>query len=145
VAGPGAGFTTGTPWLPLIRDAEELCVQRQAADPRSTLSLVRRLGALRAGSETLQLGSQQLLDAGRDVLAWLRTHGSERLLVAVGFATEPRPLSVDGLTDERCTLVLSTDPGRAASPGAVPLSSVVLQPGEGVLLRLHDAGRGGGR
>ena len=42
-AGPGAGFTDGEPWLPLIDDAESLCVERQAADPRSTLSLTRRL------------------------------------------------------------------------------------------------------
>ncbi|CCH87834.1 alpha-glucosidase [Modestobacter italicus] len=135
-AGAGAGFTTGTPWLPPVRDAEELCVERQAADPRSTLSLVRRLGALRAGSETLQSGGQQLLDAGPDVLAWLRTHGPERLLAAVDFAAEPRPLRVDGLTDDLCTLLVSTDPGRAAPPAAVPLSSITLRPGEGVLLRL---------
>ena len=47
-AGPGAGFTTGEPWLPLVADAEALNVERQAADPRSTLALVRRLAALRA-------------------------------------------------------------------------------------------------
>jgi len=29
-AGPGAGFTTGEPWLPPVADAERLCVQRPA-------------------------------------------------------------------------------------------------------------------
>jgi alpha-glucosidase len=52
---------------------------------------------------------------------------------------------VDGLTDDMCTLLVSTDPGRAAPPAAVPLSSITLRPGEGVLLRLHGPGRDGGR
>jgi alpha-glucosidase len=136
VAGPGAGFTTGTPWLPLVQDAEQLCVERQAADPRSTLTLVRRLGELRAGSPTLQSGDQRLLDAGPDVLAWLRTSRSERLLVAVNFGAEPRRLSTGGLPDDRCSLLLSTDPGRDEQAGR--LSSVVLEPNEGVLLQLLD-------
>jgi alpha-glucosidase len=50
LAGPGAGFTTGIPWLPLITDAETLCAQRPAEEPRSTLSLFRRLARRRDGS-----------------------------------------------------------------------------------------------
>jgi alpha-glucosidase len=138
VAGPGAGFTTGTPWLPLVADAERLCVERQEADPRSMLSLVRRLGELRAGSATLRAGSQTLRDAGPDVLAWERSSGAERLLVAVNFATGPRRL--DALPDDRCTLLLSTDPGRTGPAGAGPLSEFTLQPGEGVLLELPGPG-----
>src|SRR3954469_20566639 len=42
-AGPGAGFTTGEPWLPIGAGAEERNAETQAADPRSTLSLTRRL------------------------------------------------------------------------------------------------------
>src|SRR4051812_11240788 len=53
-AGPGAGFTTGVPWLPLIAEAEELCVARPAADPDSALSLYRRPGQPRGGSGGLR-------------------------------------------------------------------------------------------
>ncbi|RFU19571.1 alpha-amylase family glycosyl hydrolase [Geodermatophilus marinus] len=145
VAGPGAGFTTGTPWLPLVREAEALCVETQARDPRSTLSLSRRLGQLRADSATLQVGDQHLLDAGPDVLAWLRTHGTERLLAAVNFATEPRRLRAGALPDGRYDVVLSTDAG---SPGDAPrgpggtLPELVLRPTEAVLLRLIDPAPG---
>jgi len=141
VAGPGAGFTTGTPWLPLVEAAERLCVERQAADPRSTLSLVRRLAALRAASPILQTGEQRMLDAGPDVLAWLRTLGSERLLAAVNFATEPRPLLGEDVPDGRCAVLLSTDPGRtdlSVTAGACELRRFTLQPSEAVLLRLLD-------
>ncbi len=43
LAGPGAAFTTGKLWLPLVADAARLNVESQATDPRSTLWLVRRL------------------------------------------------------------------------------------------------------
>jgi alpha-glucosidase len=135
-AGPGAGFTTGTPWLPLVRDTEELCAERQAADPASTLSLVRRLGALRAGSETLQSGDQRFVDAGPDVLAWLRTGGSGRLLAAVNLASGPRGLQPGGLSDAEATVLLSTDPAAAGGPGPVSLAELVLRPDEAVLLQL---------
>ncbi|SDN77146.1 alpha-amylase family glycosyl hydrolase [Geodermatophilus sp. DSM 45219] len=128
VAGPGAGFTTAEPWLPLVADAERLCVERQAADPSSTLSLVRELGALRASSRTLQTGAQRFVDAGPGVLAWLREGDGERLLAAVDFATGPRRLPLDAAA----TLLVSTDPER--TPG--PVRDLELRPDEAVLLRL---------
>ncbi|SEL10977.1 alpha-glucosidase [Blastococcus sp. DSM 46786] len=139
LAGPGAGFTTGEPWLPLVREAEQLCVESQAADPCSTLSLVRRLGELRAESAALRSGDQHLLDAGPDVLAWLRTGPGERLLAAVNFATEPRPLIVPGIPGARHAVLVSTDPertGTAVQDGTGPRARFVLQPSEAVLLEL---------
>ena len=57
-AGPGAGFTTGEPWLPVVADAEGLCVEAQEKDPASTLAFVRSLLRLRAREPTLQSGTQ---------------------------------------------------------------------------------------
>jgi alpha-glucosidase len=105
-AGPGAGFTAGEPWLPLVAEAEELNAETQAADPRSTLALARRLAALRRATPALVVGAQRAVDAGPDVLAWVREEGSERLLCAVNFATGPVAVDAPG------TLVLSTDPDR---------------------------------
>ena len=120
--GPGAGFTTGEPWLPLVEDADALSAERQAADPRSTLLLTRRLAALRAAEPALQDGDQAMCDLGRDVLAW--TRGAE-FLAAVNFGTSPADVDwPDG-----ATLALSTDPGREALSGT-------LAPSEAVLLRL---------
>jgi alpha-glucosidase len=133
VAGPGAGFTTATPWLPLIGDAETLCAQRQAEDPRSTLSLFRRLAQLRAATPALQGGAQRLLDAGPDILAWIREDGQDRLLAAVNFTPRPLtlPLPGEGLD---ATLVLSTDADRSKhEPDA---RGITLGPSEAVLLRI---------
>jgi alpha-glucosidase len=134
VAGPGAGFTTGEPWLPLVADAEWLCAERQAADPSSTLALVRGLAALRRRMPVLQTGAQRCLEAGSDVLAWLREGDGERVLAAVNFATVPVPLQAGAKLPPRARIVLSTDPGRA--DGEVALHGFTLGPSEGVLLRL---------
>jgi alpha-glucosidase len=123
-AGPGAGFTEGEPWLPLVAEAETLCVERQAADPRSALALARRLAALRAQEPALQVGDQRPLDLGPPVLAWSR--GGE-FLAAVNFAAEPVGVALPAGAE----LLLSTDAERA--PGGLPGT---LRPSEGVLLRL---------
>ena len=59
--GPGAGFTTGRPWLRLGPDTETRNVRTQAQDPDSVLSLYRRLIALRAAASALQVGSLELV------------------------------------------------------------------------------------
>jgi alpha-glucosidase len=123
-AGPGAGFTSGEPWLPLHHDAETLNVERQAADPASTLNLARRLAGLRAASPVLQTGARRPVeDAPPDVLAWVREDGDERILAAVNFGTEPVTIDAAG------ELLVSSDPDRP--PGAVR----ELAPGEAVLVR----------
>jgi alpha-glucosidase len=42
------GFTTGAPWLPLTDAWKELTVEKQSADPKSTLNLFRTALKLRA-------------------------------------------------------------------------------------------------
>jgi alpha-glucosidase len=134
LAGPGAGFTTGIPWLPLITDAERLCAQRQAEEPRSTLSLFRRLAKLRAETPALRRGDQRLLEVGRDILAWTREDAADRLLAAINFAARPVPLSLPATNGPNPTLVLSTDPDRPDEE--LDHGKVTLAPSEAVLIRM---------
>ncbi len=106
--GHGGAFTTGEPWLPLVADAARLNVESQATDPRSTLWLVRRLAA----SPALQTGGQRTLDAGADVLAWVRAGDGERLLVAINFSPAPQALRVSAAVGADAT------PGDRARPGS---------------------------
>jgi alpha-glucosidase len=142
VAGPGAGFTSGEPWLPLVADAERLSVERQAADPRSTLTLVRRLAALRRRTPVLQGGAQRSLEAGTEVLAWLREAGGDRLVAVVNFAHARTPLALRSELGSHAILLLSTDPDRAE--GRVELESLSLLPTEAVLLRPEAEARAQG-
>jgi alpha-glucosidase len=139
LAGAAAGFSTGRPWLPLVTDAESLAAERQAADPRSTLRLVRRLAALRAQTPALQLGSQRMLETGTDVLAWLREADSDRLLAAVNFAAKPVRLALPDQLRRRATLLLSTDPNRGDHVD-MDLNAFELGPSEAALLRIRGLG-----
>ena len=138
-AGPGAGFTTGTPWLPLVAEAESLAASAQDGDPRSTLSLFRRLVWLRRATPALRDGEQEMLDAGPDVLAWVREGGGEHWLVAIAMSLRDQATTIslrDHATGGRGELVVSTDPDR--KPGPVGPDGVELRMDEGVLIRLDE-------
>jgi alpha-glucosidase len=133
-AGPGAGFTTGEPWLPIVAEAETLNAETQAADPRSTLHLTRRLAALRRDTSVLQTGEQRSLDAHPDVFAWVREGDGERVLAAVNFAAAPVRAGLPAELVGTAALLVSTDPDRAGD--GVRLEALELGPGEGVLARM---------
>ena len=133
-AGAGAGFTSGEPWLPITSRAEELNVESQASDAGSTLCLSRRLAALRESEAALQGGSQRTLDAGDDLLAWLRVGDGQRLLAVANFSAADRQLRLAPDLPGAAEVLLSTDPHRPA--GQVSLQELVLTPSEGLLARL---------
>jgi alpha-glucosidase len=135
VAGPGAGFTSGEPWLPIVADADRLCVEAQDADPDSTLAFVRRLLALRADFEVLQGGSQRSLDAAPEVFCFLRENDDERLLVALNFTSRSVQLALTEEVGESAAIELSTSPSRA--PGPADLRTLELEPDEGIVFRLR--------
>ena len=129
---PGAGFTTGEPWLPVGSSAATVNVAAERDDPDSTLSLYRRLVWYRKGSPALLEGDYRSLpDVPEPVYAYLRSADDERLLVALNFGGEPVAFRAG---EGRARLELSTDPARP--PGEVDLDRLELGPDEGVLVRL---------
>lgn len=131
-AGVAAGFSTGRPWLPVVADAERLCVRNQLEDSDSLLSLVRHLSWRRRHDGCLQRGEYRSVEAGDGILAYMRELDGESLLVLLNFAAAPRGLDHSGLPD-RAIVQLCTDRGRV--PGAVALRELELRPNEGLLLR----------
>jgi alpha-glucosidase len=130
--GPGAGFTTGRPWLPLIPGYEQRNVAAQSREPDSVFATYRRLLALRAATPALQAGSLRLeAAAAPDVLAWVRELDEGRAAVAINFATRERAWSPPPGT---WRLGLSTAPrnGESALGSAVvlkPLEALIALPG----------------
>jgi alpha-glucosidase len=131
--GPGAGFSTADPWLPVVADAEHLCVEAQQQDPASTLNFVRHLLGLRSRSDTLQSGAQRGIDAAAELFCFVREQ-DERFLVALNFASRPVPLALREHVAGSATVELSTHATRV--PGPADLGSLVLEPDEGVIIRL---------
>jgi alpha-glucosidase len=77
------------PWLPWPPDAAGRSVAAERADPGSLLHLYRRLLHLRRSAPALRVGSWRALDAPAGVLAYERTLGAERWVVAVNFTDAP--------------------------------------------------------
>ena len=93
---PGAGFSSGRPWLPLNPDWPGRNVEVQGREPGSLLSWYRKLLALRRGETALRRGELHFLEAGRDVLAYERwtEHDGKHLFVYLNFASGPRRIAV---------------------------------------------------
>ncbi len=103
---PHAGFTTGKPWLPLSPTYAECNVERMRSDPRSILSLYRRLLALRRERKALSVGSYRSIGVFGTAFAYERTLGAERLIVVLNLTHEPH--LVDLSSQGRLRRVLST-------------------------------------
>jgi alpha-glucosidase len=136
IAGPGAGFTSGDPWLPLPPEPERLNVARQRADPGSIFSLYRRLLEIRRRTPALRAGALAFVDqADRDVLVYLRHGRARTFLVALNFADRSTVVAIpDVLRAKRGRVLLSTDDFEA-TPWA-PLDTISLAPLSGVLVEL---------
>jgi alpha-glucosidase len=124
-----AGFTMVEPWLPLNADWPTRNVARMVKEPRSMLTLYRRLLAMRRTHRALSIGDFALLDAEGDVLAYQRRHGAERLLVALNLGGRSQCLQLPDWASD-CRPLLSTL-ADAASAGDGALR---LRPDEGVIL-----------
>lgn len=125
-AEPGAGFTTGRPWLP-VGDHRECNVADEADDAGSMLSLYRRLLALRRTHPALVVGNYESAAAGGDILAYWRRTARENLLIVLNLGHGEAPVDLGG----RFEVLASTrnDSAQQVGPGLVS-----MKPDEGLLL-----------
>ena len=133
-ASSGAGFTAGTPWLPLV-DAATRNVAGQSADPGSLLSLYRRLIAARRASRALERGTHRsLFGVATEVMAWIREADGERVLCVLNVGGEPQrcSLPIERIAADSGEVLVATS-DRA---GRVGLADLRLEPREGLALRL---------
>jgi oligo-1,6-glucosidase len=83
-----AGFTTGTPWLPVHPDAGRVNAAVQRDDPDSVLAHYRRLIALRHTEDAVAHGDfTMLLPDDERVYAFRRRHGGVELLVVANLSS----------------------------------------------------------
>jgi len=132
---PGAGFTTGAPWLPVAVTAGASNVAAQQADRQSLYHWYARLLALRKTNAAIRDGAYLPLESGNGkVLAYARRAANgEGVLVLLNMSAE------------RQTLAISGWPGAVPQPGKVIMASAatnaadlvhpVLEPFATVLVR----------
>ena len=93
---PGAGFTTGTPWLRLNPGYTKINLAQQTGDPASVYNYYKKLIRLRKDSRysgTMIYGSFEpyLADQSR-VIAYQRRSGAQSILVVSNYMKETRTL-----------------------------------------------------
>lgn len=88
--GPNAGFTAGSPWLPLEEHFEAANVAAQQADERSLLHLYRRLIALRRDEPALLQGTFEVIGADPPLLLYASRGPDRRLLIVLNFSQEEK-------------------------------------------------------
>jgi alpha-glucosidase len=126
-----AGFTTGTPWLPIADDYETVNVAHEGNNPHSMLTLHHRLIALRRATPALAVGSYQAVQADGDLLAYIRAAAGQRYLVALNLGSQPQHFAPEAPING--TIVLATGLDRAAEPVRDALD---LRGDEGVVIAL---------
>ena len=86
-AGENAGFTTGTPWLPVNENHRFLNAEAELADPDSVFHYYRRLIALRKRYDVFRDGRFTLLcPEDPQVFAYTRDTDAAHLLVVCNFS-----------------------------------------------------------
>ena len=112
---PGAGFSDGTPWLPIPATASQCNVESETADPESMLWFYRRILALRASEAALAVGAYRLLEVTDQVLVFERSVPGTAVVIALNFAAQPQRVTLSG----RQRLLLSTHPHRPVEVPAI--------------------------
>lgn len=92
-AGRGRGFTTGTPWLPF---GSTTPADAQRSDPKSMLTLHRRLLTLRGSELALAIGGYRTRSVTDAVYVYERYHDAQNLAVALNLIGTPQPVDLPG-------------------------------------------------
>jgi len=114
--GAGGGFTTGTPWYRFAPEQATTHVAAQTGDPRSLLSHYRRWIRARHASPALARGELRLLQGEGPVLAFLRTRGTECVLVGHNLGPDPQEVLIP-VEANRAEPLLTTDGATATREG----------------------------
>jgi alpha-glucosidase len=130
---PNAGFTAGTPWLPVGDDYPRRNVAAQAGDPNSILSLYRRLLALRRSEPALFAGAYSPAGSGDHWLAYRRQYADRRFLVALNLGPEPVTVVPEG-GPVAGRVAVSTHPDRDREPVRGP---VALRGDEALVIEIN--------
>ena len=81
-----AGFSTGTPWMPVNPNYREINARAAMADPESVFHYYQKLIALRKQYPVIVYGGYQLLlEDSEELFVYIREYEGEKLLVVCSF------------------------------------------------------------
>lgn len=94
---PHAGFTHGTPWLPVKHAQAALSVADQEADESSTLHFYRRILGWRKAHPELIEGGISFFDLDEPVLGFRRDLDDVAMICVFNLSAEPQAVTASGL------------------------------------------------
>ena len=132
-----AGFSTGTPWLPVNENFSKTNAKTENETADSVLAWYRKLVALRAEHPVLVSGSYtEVLCESDSLYAFVRENGREKLLVVVNFSGteqtyDPAAAGLAGASGK--DIVMSSCSEGDSQPAAIG----TLRPYEAVIIRME--------
>jgi alpha-glucosidase len=114
-----AGFTTGTPWLPIPTEHTTHAIARQESDTKSMLNRTRRFLRWRRDVAPLRLGTLRCLDLPEPLIGIVREHEGETIVAVFNLGPETRTVPLEAA-------------GTLAAAGAPDFTAAL----EGPMLRL---------
>jgi trehalose-6-phosphate hydrolase len=139
---PNAGFTTGTPWIPVAKNYREINVKNALKDQNSIFYHYKKLIELRKQYDIITDGEYQLiLPDHPEIFAYLRNGKNEKLLVINNFYGKettfelPADANISGYDSE---LLLSNYPDSPVEASAM----IRLRPYESIVYHLKKIGIG---
>ena len=127
---PNAGFTSGTPWLPIANNFHNRNVKMSSQEPTSILNFYRQLIRLRHDRPALNVGSYRQMYCHGNVMIYERATASERLCIVLNFGNEPERVRLPAAG----TILFSTHLDRTGEAFTGDLS---LRPDEGFIAELR--------
>ncbi len=123
-----AGFTTGTPWLPVNDNYHEVNVKQALADPDSIFYTYQKLIQLRKDHPLIVWGEYELIETEEAVFAYYRQYQGEKWLIVVNMSEQEQRFS---LKDQVKELIISNNLSLPLTVG-----NLVLQPYDAFVARV---------
>ena len=136
-AAKNAGFTAGEPWLPIAEDYTQVNVEAERDDPASMLTLYNQLIKVRRGESALEVGQFEPMEAGEDLLTYVRRDQESAFLIALNLGPQAQLVNFSNKASEG-RIALSTYLDRS---GDRVRGELELRAEEGLLVRLTDESR----
>lgn len=129
--GPGAGFTTGTPWIKLNPNYKDLNIAADLKSPDSLVAFYRETIAFRKAHPVLTYGHfSPILKAHRQIIGYIREDETERLLTLINLTGKKATAQLPTFTGKNALCLYHTHQKRALLP------KITLAPYEGLIFSL---------
>lgn len=138
--GENAGFTDGTPWLPVNSNYKTVNVASENENSGSVLCFYHQLKTLRDEHEVLKDGNYtELFQNSEKIYAYCRENAKEKIIILLNFTGEAVEVKMDDLGIESQTgfrILLSNCEGERASEVSKQTEKVNLYPYEAMCLQV---------